>query len=351
MARTILHTGADAVTTAAVAAATALRCAGAGDRTLLLSTGPDHHVGDLLGRQLGPEPVAVGPQLWAAEVAARAALAERSPALGEWLAARPLPPGLDGLAAGLALTRHATDAWDVVVVACGAPAELLRLLALPDAARGWLARLAPADAATLDAVPPWLGGVLPGEGALAEAGRAASARAALDDVLTDPERCSARLVLGAATAARAAGRRTAAALALHGIALDAVVVLAPDAAPHAAAFAPVPVLAAPAPDLDGETALADLGAALWAVAAPAEVLHAHPAHRLVVGRDGASLQLPLPHTDRAALALHRVGDALVVSLGEHRRRVVLPPAVADYRPAGARFVDGVLHVDLRPPAP
>ena len=51
-----------------LAAASALRLAATGQRTLLVSTDPAHSVSDLLETQLGAEPSAAGDHLWAMEI-------------------------------------------------------------------------------------------------------------------------------------------------------------------------------------------------------------------------------------------------------------------------------------------
>lgn len=354
--RIILHAGTGGSGTTAVAAATALGCAAAGQRTLLIGASGLHDSGDLLGVVLGPEPTPVSERLWALEVSPRAELERRWDGMPEWMAFGPVLPGLGEIAAGLVLAdTTADDRWDVVILDGGPAGEALRLLALPEVARSWLARLAPAHRHVLKAPGSLTATVLEagsaGDETLASAGRVARVLAGLDDVLHDPERCTARLVLAPARGP-AALRRAAALLGLHGVVLDAVVLLPPAGEPRAvrAALAPVPVLEAPAlPASRG--GLDRFGQELWAGREAAAVLYAGVGPELVVSGGGASLRLELPHAERAELALHRVGGALVVSLGEHRRSVALPPAVSDYRPAGARFTDGALHVDLLPPTP
>ena len=343
MPRILLHTGSGA--SAAVAAATARRCAAAGRRTLLVSAGSSHDVGELLGTEPGTEPREVAPELWCLRVEARAELERRWGGAPAWLAAGPLPPGAAEVAAGLVLAEHATGPWEVVVADCGAPSDALRLLGAPGAARGWLGRGAPGR--LLDALGSGLAGLAAPE-VLAAAGRAARGLATLDDVLRDPESTSLRLVLAPGPLARATARRTLAELEFCGVVVDAVVVEEPDAAAGLRqALGATPVLVAPPLAAVGPAGLDELGAALWKRADPAALgPGARADEELTMDGDGAQLRLELPHADRGDLRLHRVGGSLVVGLAGQRRTLVLPPAVADYRPAGARFRDGALVVDL-----
>ena len=56
--RTILYTGKGGVGKTSVAAATARRCAAAGQRTIVLSTDPAHSLADVAGGAVGSEPTA-----------------------------------------------------------------------------------------------------------------------------------------------------------------------------------------------------------------------------------------------------------------------------------------------------
>src|SRR3712207_758407 len=118
-----------------------------------------------------------------------------------------------------------------------------------------------------------------------------------------------------------------------------------------AAFAPVPVLEAPffEQEVRGEAMLDRLGDALFGGRDVAAVLHASFTQGLVVGRDGASLRLELPFADKGELDLKKVGAELVVRVGSHKRTMLLPPALAGYRPSGATFEDGALTVTFDAP--
>ncbi len=54
--RTLLYTGKGGVGKTSIAAATALRCADLGYRTIVLSTDPAHSLGDSFDREIGNEP-------------------------------------------------------------------------------------------------------------------------------------------------------------------------------------------------------------------------------------------------------------------------------------------------------
>jgi arsenite-transporting ATPase len=81
----------------------------------------------------------------------------------------------------------------------------------------------------------------------------------------------------------------------------------------------------------------------------ADVLHGTFTQGLVVGRDGASLRLDVPFADKGELQLKKIGTELVVRVGAHKRTMLLPPALAGYRPSGATFEDGALRITFDAP--
>ncbi|HEY9847178.1 MAG TPA: ArsA-related P-loop ATPase, partial [Candidatus Caenarcaniphilales bacterium] len=66
--RVILMTGKGGVGKTSVAAATGLRCAELGYRTLVLSTDPAHSLADSFDLELGHDPTAIRSHLWGSEL-------------------------------------------------------------------------------------------------------------------------------------------------------------------------------------------------------------------------------------------------------------------------------------------
>ena len=66
--RIILYTGKGGVGKTSVAAATALKCARNGHKTLVVSTDPAHSLGDSLDIKLTPEPIEIEKNFWAQEI-------------------------------------------------------------------------------------------------------------------------------------------------------------------------------------------------------------------------------------------------------------------------------------------
>jgi arsenite-transporting ATPase len=66
--RIILYTGKGGVGKTSVAAATALRCAELGYKTIVISTDAAHSLADSLDTTIGAAPKEIGPNLWAQEI-------------------------------------------------------------------------------------------------------------------------------------------------------------------------------------------------------------------------------------------------------------------------------------------
>jgi arsenite-transporting ATPase len=405
--------GGDGATT--VAAATALAASRQGRATLLLSGEPPGRLAALLGTappvwpdagaHTGPgsEPGAGGP--WAARVDPGRAFRESLLGLQ-----RRVGPALDALGAvafdddeltelpgahALALLQalreaHASDRWELLVVDLPPVAEALRLLALPEQLRRYLRRLLPPERLAARALRPVLaqlaGVPLPFSGLFDATDR-------WDSDLSDAQRVieapgtAVRLVLDPGTARSVAAARTArSAIALQGLALDAVIAnrMLPDTdaeanadswlaalaerqraalrefadaigldAPHLHRLPHLghdpgpdrlPELAVPppaaTPPLPGGPPLPD----------PAAALRDEPALDDRLADDGLLLwRLPLPGATRDALGLVRRGDELIVTTGPFRRVLPLPAALRRCTVAGAALGDGgELAVRFRP---
>jgi arsenite-transporting ATPase len=383
--RTILYTGKGGVGKTSVAAATALRCAAAGHRTLILSTDPAHSLSESLEAELSDVPTAVGDGLWAQEVQAQAEMERHWSAVQGWLgellmergvdrvSAEELtvPPGMDELFSLLQLkAAHESGKWDVVVVDCAPTGETLRLLSFPDVARWWLEKVFPWEKQLLAAARPiartLLDIPLPTEAAFADVQRLSRNLIAMNEILRDREWCSVRLVMNPDRMVIHEAMRTFTYLNLYGYLTDAVVVnrvFPEDVGPYfeawralqqehlalvESAFAPVPVLRAPyfEQEVTGAAMLGRLGAAIFDERDAAGVLHRRLAQELEIRDDGAVLSIDLPLARKGDISLKKIGPELVVRVDGQKRTIILPPALAGYRPREAAFTDGTLRVIL-----
>lgn len=389
--RILLFTGKGGVGKTTVAAATALRCAELGLRTVVVSTDPAHSLADAFDVPLDSTPRRVIDDLWAQQLDATERLEETwgdvqryLVSLLDWAGAEAIEaeelavlPGLEEIFALADIKAYAeAGTWDVVIVDCAPTAETLRLLSLPDILGWYMDRVFPAGRAVTNLVRPLLSRVtsLPvaGDEVFSALRRFYDRLDGVKELLTDPELTSVRLVVNPEAMVIAEARRTATYLALFGYSLDAVVAnrLLPDEivdpwfkawreanAEHLTAiedgFAPVPVLRAElAPEeLIGTERLRRFGDDLYGDIDAAGVLHVgRPLSVEGRGRDRV-LCLELPFADRDDIDLGRNGTELLVRVGSHRRAVVLPDSLLRRTVKGATMVGDRLEVTFTSPGP
>ena len=382
--RTILYTGKGGVGKTSVAAATARRCAQAGLRTVVLSTDPAHSLSDSLEEQLGSVPTQCGDGLWGQEVQAQEEMERNWSAVQDWLgellsergvdpvSAEELtvPPGMDELFSLLQIKRHHEAAeFDVVIVDCAPTGETLRLLSFPDVARWWLEKVFPWERRIVSAARPFARGLLdlslPDEAVFDDVRRLVENLVDMNGILRDRSSTSVRLVMNPERMVVKEAMRTFTYLNLYGYLTDAVVVnrVLPEETGEGyfaawreaqlehmdlvrSAFAPVPILVAPWLDQEviGPAMLDRLGGELFEDIDPAEVLYEDLSQELVAVNGEARLRLPIPFSGKEEISLRKIGLEVVVRAGPHKRTIILPRAMADYRPRGASFEEGTLEV-------
>src|SRR4051812_38440768 len=386
--RTILYTGKGGVGKTSVAAATARRAAAAGIDTIVLSTDPAHSLADALQVAVEGEPTQVGARLWAQQVAAQDEMERNWSAVQDWLGEMLLergvdrisaeeltvPPGMDELFSLLQIKRHHEEGrFGCVIVDCAPTGETLRLLSFPDVARWWLQKVFPQSSQIMAAARPFARAMLdvslPGEDVLDDVQRLVRNLIAMNEILRDNESVSVRLVMTPDRMVVDEARRTFTYLNLYGYLTDAVVVnrvFPEEVGPYfdawrerqlaaledvQAAFAPVPLLRAPYFDEEvvGGEMLDRLGERLFDGGDPADVLHQQLTQELVVGAGAAELRLDLPFAEKGEISLKKIGLELVVRVDGYKRTLMLPPAMGEYRPTGASFDDGALHVTFDGP--
>jgi arsenite/tail-anchored protein-transporting ATPase len=382
--RTILYTGKGGVGKTSVAAATARRCAAAGMRTVVLSTDPAHSLSDSLEIELGPEPTPAGKNLFGQEVQAQREMERNWEAVQEWLgellaergvdriSAEELtvPPGMDELFSLLQIKRHhEQEEFDAIIVDCAPTGETLRLLSFPDVASWWLEKVFPWEKRVVAAARPFartfLDVSLPSEAVFDDVQRLVHNLVAMNGIPRDRSATSLRLVMNPDRMVIREAMRTFTYLNLYGYLTDAVIVnrlFPPDVDGGyfgawrglqqeqmelvTSAFSPVPILSAPyfEQEVMGGEMLDRLGDQIFGERDAGAVLHEELSQELVTDNGLAKLRLPIPFADKGDIELKKIGLEVIVRVGQQKRTIMLPPALAAYRPRNARFEGGALEV-------
>ncbi len=382
--RTILYTGKGGVGKTSVAAATALRCAQQGQRTLVISTDAAHSLADSFDVPIGPEPREIAPLLWGQEVDVYHEIRMHWGTIQKYLLGvfawrglneivaeeMALFPGMEELSSLLLITRYDQQKeFDVVVIDCAPTGETLRLLSFPEMSRWWLKNIFPIQRKAYQFIRPMLRPFtdmpLPDDELFDSIQHIFSELDAMHEILTDPTRSTVRLVVNPEKMVVKESQRTFTYLNLYGYSVDAVVVnrLFPATIQDhyfdqwkaiqdrnwqliEECFAPLPILRAPlfAEEIVGTRMLSQLADQLFRAQDPSAVLYPGRV-QTVLKEDGRHiLSLLLPLVSKDAIDLRQAGDELVVQVGNQRRNVALPRALAGLEVAEAKLVGDELRI-------
>jgi len=384
--RVILLTGKGGVGKTTVAAATALRSARLGYRTVVLSTDAAHSLGDSFDIPLGPEPKAIGDKLWAQETDVEYNLRKHWGIVEQWLRSLlqwrgldelvadeiAILPGMDELSALLWVNQHCGSGdFDVVIVDCAPTGETLKLLSFPDVAGWWVEKMLPIHRRVVGVlrpvIRPFTNLPLPGDDVY-DAGEDLFRRLeGLHALLADPDVSSVRLVLNPEKMVIKEAQRTFTYLNLYGYATDAVVCnrLLPEAVQDGyfqawkiaqqehfrviqESFSPLPVFTVPLMEQEvvGTVMLEKVAAALYGDEDPTRLFVRGPVQE-VVSEDGRYvLTIALPFVTKEELSLVRNADELVVHAGNFKRNIILPHLLQGLPVLGAKFEGDKLRISF-----
>jgi len=386
--RIIVHTGKGGVGKTSVSAATALRCAEAGLKTIVISTDTAHSLADSLDKKIGPEPIEIYPNLWAQEVDARYSMDKYWGTFQKYLVALfsnsasgivaeevTILPGLEEGAHLLWIDKYVRDNFfDVLVVDAAPTAETLRLLSLPDVTRWWFERLMTLTRGAARVLRP-IGRLMGREDnnpldAWDQVNELFNTLDRVRDLLADPKISSMRLVVNAERMVIKETQRTYTYLNLYGYATDAIICnrLIPDEVtdPYFAtrkakqkenmqliqeAFGELPLMTAPmfSEEVGGLDALRALGDALYHDVDPVQQLYHGQTHRITQAENGEYLlAVLLPFVDKQDLDLYRSRDELTLRVGPYRRNIVLPYSLWNLEVKEAKFQESTLNIRFAP---
>jgi arsenite/tail-anchored protein-transporting ATPase len=281
-----------------------------------------------------------------------------------------VPPGMDELFSLLQLKRHYdAEEFDAIVVDCAPTGETLRLLSFPDVASWWLEKVFPIERRLMAAARPFartmLDVSLPSEAVFDDVQRLVRNLVAMNGILRDRAHTSIRLVMNPDRMVIKEAMRTFTYLNLYGYLTDAVVVnrvFPPEVAEGyfaawrgvqqeqmelvRSAFSPVPILTAPyfEQEVLGGTMLDRLGTELFADGDAHALLYEDLSQEITSDNGTALLRLPIPFAEKGDIELKKIGLEVIVRVGTQKRTIILPPALAAYRPRSARFEEGALNV-------
>jgi len=383
--RVILYTGKGGVGKTTVAAATAVKCASLGYRTLVISTDAAHSLGDSLDMEIGDQPTEIAPNLWAQEINALRELEEHWERIHEYFTAffaaqdgvddivaeeLASPPGMEEVASLMQIKHHrASGKFDVLIVDCAPTGETLQLLAFPDVARWYLQKIFPLQRTIAKVarpmVQPFTKIPLPGDEIFGHVKDLLLDLDAMKKILGDPKVCTVRIVLNLEKMVVKEAQRAFTYLSLYDYLTDLIVVnrILPeevrdryfDAWRKAQerysdmverSFSPVPILRSRLFDHEivGVDSLAEMAASIYGDSDPATTYHHAVPQRLQKVGSAYELRLQLPFVGKEDIDItHREGE-LFVTVGPYKREISLPRVLNGKKVTRGRLEEGTLSV-------
>jgi arsenite-transporting ATPase len=382
--RVILYMGKGGVGKTSVAAASALRSAQLGHRTIILSTDSAHSLSDCFDIELGSEPRPIAPNLWGQEPEVSQAVDMHWGTLRDWFSAllawrgideiaaddMAIFPGMEELADLLYITDYSRSGqYDLIIVDCAPTGETLRLLSFPEILRWWMNRIFPIQRKAASLAMPLLKRVtdipLPENEVFDSIEDLFYELEQMRALLNDQEQTSVRLVVNAEKMVIKEAQRTFSCLNLYGYSTDLVICnrLIPDKVKDRyftywkenqsqyfkmieEGFAPVPIITVPL--LEGEVVgipmLETMADALHGDDDPARLFLKGQVQSFRKEGEHYFLTITLPFTEKGDISLTQSSDELVIHVGNFKRNIVLPHALISMDASEAKFESGKLKI-------
>jgi arsenite-transporting ATPase len=384
--RIILYLGKGGVGKTTISAATAVRSAALGKRTLVVSTDLAHSLADCFHTTLTSEPTELRTNLWAQEVNVldemRRSWSKLQESMSKVLRKRgmdavmaeelALIPGMDEIVSLINIYRNARDGdFEVVVIDAAPTGETVRLLSMPDTFQWYASRLT--GNGSLSLARPLIKAVMPNNAEILQAINTLSERVkTLREVLSDPQTSSYRPVVNPERMVIKEALRAETYLALFGYPIDSVIcnrVIQPDNYRDTFmqelyrnqeklrqqihdTFTPLPIWEVPyrSREILGIDALGELAQAVFGEQDPTQVFYRGAIQEIKREGDSYILRLPLPHVEMNKVQMTKRGDEMIVEIGNFKRDITLPTILANQEATVARFVNKALEIHFTAPS-
>jgi arsenite-transporting ATPase len=390
--RILLYAGKGGVGKTCVAGATGVITSRTGLRTLVMSLDPAHSLSDafdldrsLMDKNRG-QPITVAENLWIQELDVHEEISKNwgevhnyisillnasgiDDVLAEELA---VLPGMEEVNALIYINRYVREeSYDLIVLDCAPTAESIRFVSLPKALEWYMKKVFRLERKLFGYVRPVAKKLtdvpLPEDEYFAAIERLFQRLQGVDGLLTDPEVTSVRLVTNPEKMVLRETQRAFMVFSLHQLTVDAIVVnrIFPAGLDShylrlweqsqrqylelaRTYFHPVPMLKAPLYDREilGYDKLFEFGRNLYDTGNPTQIFSRRRPCEFIRENGRSLVKLYLPFLTRDEIELSKVGDELIIRVGNIKKSIVLPRAFALLEPRTARLEEDYLLVDF-----
>ncbi|MBK8985634.1 MAG: ArsA family ATPase [Chloroflexi bacterium] len=387
--RIILYLGKGGVGKTTVAAATAVRSAELGYKTLVASTDIAHSLADSFDTPLDAVPVQLAENLWAQEISAIADIHNYwgtlqsfvsqnisgkgiSSVVADELSAF---PGMDEIVSLLHINKQANENnFDRVIIDAAPTGETIRLLTMPDTFRWYAGHLSRFETNVIKALKPFAGRIIRGPAEIFEAlEKLDEATGELRQTLSNPEISSYRVVLQPEKMVVREAERAISYLGLFNYPVDSVIInrilgenvgegefyqkrrelQAKYLQMIEDNFRPLPLWRAPyyADEVVGIAALTRLASDCFGAEDPGQVFYRGAVQEFLELPDGGyRLRIPMSFVTSGDVRLRKRGDEMFITIGNFKREMILPGVLAKRKAVSGAMRDGVLEIDFAPPS-
>ena len=382
--RIIIYTGKGGVGKTSVAAATAVKAAERGLKTLVVSTDAAHSLGDSFDTKLTNELIEISENLWAEEIdtthEAEKGWGKVQKYLTELFTAKAVKnitteeltvfPGMQDLMSLLRILKYYKEGnFDVIVVDCAPTGETLSLLSFPEMLRWWMEKLFPIKKKAIKVVGPAvesLAGIpMPSGQVMDEIDNIYYELDEMRKIFSDRNITSIRIVVNPEKMVIKEAQRSFTYLNIYDFNVDAVVVnrVFPESIKDeyfkgwkdiqskykkdiVESFSPIPIYYAPLFETEvvGMTMLGRLAEEIFHDSNPVDIKYNGRAQKVEKEGDKYILSLMIPFVEKKDLTLNQKGDELIVRAGAVKRNITLPRMLLIQSITKAAFEDGILKI-------
>jgi arsenite-transporting ATPase len=391
--RILLFSGKGGVGKTSLAAATGIRLAELGRRTLVMSIDPAHSLADSfdLGGNLfhtqTSDPLPISDRLSIFELNIQKEIKRHWQEISSYVTSvlrttgisgveaeeLAILPGMEELSAMMYINQYRREqAYDVVVLDAAPTAESMRFISMPTTLDWYMKHIFPFQRNLLKAVRPIANRVapfeLPTDSYFANIRDLFEKLEGVDDLMEDPYTTSVRLVTNPEKMVLRETQRAFVYFSLHGLTVDSVVVnrlLPPEVKDtwfsewHMSQekvlkeieeyFAPVPVHRVPlfTHEVLGRDRLQELARVLYHDQDPAAVTRIEKPYTFGKSDGVYEIRMILPFAAKGEVGLFKKGDELIVEIGTLRRHIGLPRSMAEMVPSRAKLDNRILRVEMK----
>jgi len=377
--RIVFHTGKGGVGKTTISAATALKAAKKGYRTLVISTDPAHSLSDSLNVPLSGKPTKVINNLWAQEVNVLDEIREHWGELQAYISSLlitkgfenivadelAIAPGMEELSSLFQLNLHVKSGeFDFIVIDCAPTGESVRLLTLPDVVDWYISKVFTITRTAVGFMRPIMSKtslLLPEDNVFSAIEKLLKQIAEVRDIVNDPEKTSVRIILNPEKMVLKESQRAFTYFNLYGYNVDSIIcnkVISEDSNNNWTklqkkyleeiynTFSPIPILNNKMLDTEavGLELLEEIAESVFSDKDPTEVMFKENLQKIRKECDSYVLSLYMPFVEKDKFNLKKNNDDFIVEIGNFRKNIVLPRTLSNLQPVDAEFNNDYLDI-------